>query len=88
MGFSSAASLRRFEAVSNPTNNSLATLARGSLIVVYIYLSLYFKCNISLREGRRGIDKQMLVCFISEVLGPSNKNYSEIEGVICRTNGI
>jgi hypothetical protein len=82
MGTSSVASLRRAETIFDPMYNTLPTIYRGSSIALCINFVVYYKCCSGSGEGGRRNQKQMLVYFVSKVLSPSNRNYTEMEKVL------
>jgi hypothetical protein len=75
-------SLRRIETLSDSADNSLPTIARATLLL-YVSAS---KCTLTValvqEKVEEGVKKQIPEYFISEVLGPSKRNYTEMGKVL------
>ena len=82
MGSSPTTSLRRVETLSDSADNSLPTIARATLLL-YVSAS---KCTLTAalvqEKVQEGVKKKILEYFVSEVLGPSKINYTEMGKVM------
>jgi hypothetical protein len=82
MGSSPTESLRGAEAVLDRSNNSNPTFIRTPLLL-YVAASHATVSVALVQEKQDGqIKKQAPVYFVSEVLSPSKKNYTELEKVL------
>jgi hypothetical protein len=62
-----------------------------SLLLYYLYklqFGYYFGAALVQEQQDKQVKKKVLVYFIFEVLSPSKRNYTELEKVLCCSNGL
>ena len=82
MGISSAESLRRAEAIFDRSNDVNSTNVRAPLLLYVAASHSAVSAALVQEKLDDQVKKQAPVYFVSEVLSPSKKNYTELENVL------
>jgi hypothetical protein len=77
MGTGSTKGLRRFEAISYKVNNLDSTFIRSSTTIVCSCLPAAVSAELVQEKQDEKTKKQVPGYFVSEVLSPSKRNYTE-----------
>jgi hypothetical protein len=77
-----AKSLRRIETLPDKASNTFSTFTRAPLLL-YVSASQSTVSDVLVQEVvNEGVKRQMSVYFVSEVLIPSKRNYTQMEKVL------